>query len=360
MSKWSSRKQAFKRVALILSPESGGHDNMQRVSAIVSTLHQHGVQPQVFVTTPQEAHELARQAVRRGATLIIAGGGDGTIEAVARALIHTATTLGLLRMGTYNNVCDSLHIPDDLDQAVETIVDGETQGIDVGQVGDFYFLEEVGVGLEAALFPIGDRLKDGGLAALPAVWCGLRILKGFRVPTLAISLDGQHPMRLRALQISVSNTPHYGMNFWVAPEAALNDGWLDVVYLDTPSKWADLRYFRAITRGPQAAEGRLRVYQAGRIEITSDTPLPVHADDVPLGHTPVTIKAVPGALRVRVPTATQLERFARASAAPGRAQPALPSVISRARPTRQAIVVSLAAAVVLSFGVAQLWRHRVG
>jgi diacylglycerol kinase family enzyme len=101
---------------------------------------------------------MAQQAVLAGAELVIAAGGDGTLHAVASGVINTNSALGILPMGTMNNIARSLKIPEDIEQACEIIATGETSRIDVGKNNDSIFLEVAGAGLEAALFPAAEEL----------------------------------------------------------------------------------------------------------------------------------------------------------------------------------------------------------
>lgn len=122
--------------------------------------------------------------------------------------------------------------------------------------------------------------------------------------------DGKRKRHPRTLQVNVCNSPRYGVEFALAPDAKMDDGKLDVVYLDYPSKWDHLQHFLSVMRGQPFAHERLRNYQVTSIEIKADPPLEVHADGTCVGHTPITVEVVPKALRVLVPTPELLAEFA--------------------------------------------------
>ncbi len=310
---------------LIINPTSGPAENPQLLTDLTDALQTQGIQAEICTTTPDEDGEgLADAAAKAGADLVIVAGGDGTIEAVARGLAHTQTMLGIIPLGTRNNIAASLNIPNDLTQAIQTLAEGERGCFDMGKANNYYFMEVVGVGLEASLFPCGDEVKEGikknYLAALKSLFLGMKTFLQFRPHRLVLRFDGRRMRRLRTLQVNVCNSPRYGVEFALAPDAKMNDGKLDVIYFNDPSKWDHLRYFFTAMRGGRLPPEQLRTYRASKIEIRSYPPLEVHADGEYLGTTPVTVEVVPRALWICVPTPELLARFADKSSSPGLTQ----------------------------------------
>lgn len=311
---------------LIVNPTSGPAEKPELFTDLVDALQTQGIQADLCTTTPDEDGEgLAAAAAKAGAKLVIVAGGDGTIEAVARGLVHTQTTLGILPLGTRNNIAASLKIPSDLTQAIQTLVEGERDRFDLGKANNSYFMEVVGVGLEASLFPCGDEVKEGiknnYLVALKSLFSGVKTFLQFRPHRLVLRFDGRRIRRLRTLQVNICNSPRYGVEFALAPEAKMNDGRLDVIYLDNPSKWDHLRHFFTAMRGEQLPHERLKTYRASKIEVRSYPPLDVHADGECLGTTPVTVEVIPRALWICVPTPELLAKFADESRSAALTQP---------------------------------------
>jgi len=307
---------------LIVNPTSGPAENPQLLTDLADALQTQGIQAEICTTTPDENGEgLAADAAKAGAKLVIVAGGDGTIEAVARGLVHTQTVLGIIPLGTRNNIAASLNIPNDLTQAIKTLAEGERGRFDMGKANNYYFLEVVGVGLEASLLPWGDEVKEGiknnYLAALKSILSGVKTFLQFRPHRLVLRFDGRRTRRLRTLQVNICNSPRYGVEFALAPEAKMNDGKLDVIYTDNPSKWDHLRHFFTAMRGERLPHEWLKTYRASKIEIRSYPPLEVHADGECLGTTPVTVEVIPGALWICVPTPELLAKFADESGSPG-------------------------------------------
>lgn len=161
------------RTILILNPESGvsplaevhgttaSHEEM-----ILAALNMYNIEPEVWYTTREDPGEgLASKAADEHADLVIAAGGDGTIHAVASGLIGKDSTIGIIPLGTMNNVAHSLSIPFTIEAACAIIAVGKTCEIDVGRIDEQFFLESAGIGLEAALFPYVEEMKSFGVLA---------------------------------------------------------------------------------------------------------------------------------------------------------------------------------------------------
>jgi len=312
---------------LIINPIAGPADKSDLLNEIVEALQSQGLEAELCTTTPDEDGEgLAAEAAKAGVELVIVAGGDGTIEAVARGLMHTKTVLGIIPLGTRNNIAASLDIPSDLAQAIQTIVKGERGRYDMGKANNHYFVEVVGVGLEATLFPCGDEVKKGikknYWAAFKSVFSGIQTFLQFKQHRLVLRFDDGRMHRLRTLQVNICNSPRYGVQFALAPDAKMNDGKLDVVYIDNPSKWDHLRHFFKAMRGERLPHERLNTHRAAKIEIRSRPPLEVHADGQYLGVTPITVEVIPEALWICVPTPDLLAEFADESNSHGLTQQA--------------------------------------
>lgn len=300
---------------LIVNPTSGpGENSDDFLPRLTAALQDQGIEAEVCTTTPDENGQgLAAAAAKAGTQLVIVAGGDGTIEAVARGLAHSQTVLGILSQGTRNNIAASLEIPTDVTQALRVIKAGDRRQIDMGKANHHYFMEVVGVGLEASLFPCGDEVKEGiknnYWSALKNFFWGLKTFFQFKQHRLILRFDGRRE-RLRTLQVNICNSPRYGVEFALAPEAKMDDGKLDLIYIDKPSKWEHFRHFFAAMRGKHLPHERLQMHQATTIEVRGYPALDVHADGKCIGTTPVMVEVVPKALWICVPTPELLAQFA--------------------------------------------------
>jgi len=141
-------------------------------------------------------------------------------------------------------------------------------------------------------------------------YSGFKMFFEFPYHRLTLRLDGKRKYHPRTLQVNICNTPRYGVEFLLAPDATMDDGKLDVIYMNHSSKWDHLRHFFSAMRGQSFEHEKLRTHQATKIQVTSHLPLEVHADGTCIGNTPVTIEVVPKALQVVIPTPELLAEFA--------------------------------------------------
>ena len=247
------------------------------------------------------AFELAQQAVREGRQLVIAAGGDGTANEVAHGLAGTETVLGLMPLGSIMNVARTLWVPRDLGGAARTIAEGKVLAMDMGRIGDRFFLEAAGVGLDAGLFGYFDRLESSR-HRVGVLRAAIRFLRQLGSPKIIVEYEGGR-LETRAPMVSVANGPYVGAAYAIAPEARIEDGLLDVVVFRGVSVVRVLLHLAVIAGGrssPLPAQARIMKVRSVRITKRNGRPLPVHADGESAGVTPASFEVVPAALRVIV------------------------------------------------------------
>ena len=287
-----------------LSPIAKQHVSDEEFTAtLLQILRDLGIEAEVYYTTLDDPGEgIARQLADKHADLVIAVGGDGTIHSIARGLLGSSTTLGIIPAGTMNNLAHSLGIPQDLHAACAILVDGEARAIDVGSINKQVFLEVAGVGLEAALYPAAEEVKSRGiLTALRGVYDGLLALLSFRPPQMSVAFDNERPRTHRAIQITACNAPFYGAHFNVAPGIFMNDGLLDIALYTNFSKSEYLRHALSISRGQRPFTPKIIYRRVKTLSIRANPAIEIHADGTVIGKTPAEITVIPGALKVQVP-----------------------------------------------------------
>jgi diacylglycerol kinase (ATP) len=244
--------------------------------------------------------EIATRAADAGRD-VIAAGGDGTVSVVATALLgHQDATLGILAMGSFNNMARGFGIPVTLEEALDVIGVGRSTEVDAGWVvrdgeDGRPFFEAAGVGVEAIGFLAVELAgRRGWWRAFLALVRGLRLRK----TPMRITID-DHTYRTGSPAVTVSNGPYHGMGFAVADEADPTDGLLTVTVFHGMSRWEVLRHFLAVARRRPRREPRVATYPARRVSIEGvRRALPAHADGVSIGLTPVVFEVRPKALRV--------------------------------------------------------------
>jgi diacylglycerol kinase (ATP) len=243
--------------------------------------------------------ELARHGADTGHDIVVAGG-DGTVSKAADALVgHPEATLGILALGSFNNMARGFGIPVTLEEALDVIGKGSASEVDAGWVvrdgGGRPFFEAAGVGLEAIGFLAVELAeKRGWWRAARALWRGLRM----RRTPMRITID-ERTYRTGSPAVTVSNGPYHGMGFALSTDADPTDGLLNVAVFRGMSRFEVIRYFLAVARRRPRREPRIESYTARRVTIEGTRrTLLAHADGVSIGATPVTFEVRPKALRL--------------------------------------------------------------
>jgi diacylglycerol kinase (ATP) len=309
------------RAVLIINPVSGDDQpNADKVPEIQAALAQTLPHLEVAYTTPERsAAAIARDAVASGAEVVLVGGGDGTVSQVAKELVKTRAALGVLPIGTFNNIARSLGLTADLEAACQVIARQHTREMDIGLAnGETVFFEAAGVGLDATLFPIGEEIKGGRWSR---IFSALRLTLQYKVQPIQMTFDRtveeamptgakfrlprharkQRSLRRNAILVVAANGPYYGGGFTIAPAARLSDGRLTLSVYRHFSKLELARHFWSISHGQYRYSPKIETYHAAEVRLESLVPLPVHVDGQPFGKLPVTLSTVPNALRVFAP-----------------------------------------------------------
>ena len=297
-------------ILLLVNPTAGGKpgsgppliDDPDRLrpDALASALRDRGLDIELReLADDDDAGAVGRRAADNGQDVVV-GGGDGTVSAVAAALLgHADATLGILALGSFNNIARGFGIPDTLDAALDVIDNARSGSVDCGWVvrddGGTPFFEAAGVGLEAIGFLAVELAeRRGWWRALRGLWRGLRK----RRTPMRVTLDGR-ARRTGSPAVTVSNGPYHGLGFAVSADADPTDGLLDVAVFRGMSRWEVLRHFLAVAGRRQRLEPRIAAYRARRVTVEGMRgALPAHADGVGIGSTPVTFEVRPAALRL--------------------------------------------------------------
>jgi diacylglycerol kinase (ATP) len=286
---------------LLVNPASGAQGAVAQLPTIVSALESAGMQAVIsFTTADRSPTELAAQAARDGYDLVVAVGGDGTVSAVARGLLGTDTPLGIMPVGTYNNIARSLGIPTTVDDAAAVLTHGQPWRIDAATANGTPFMEVAGVGLDAQLFPVAEAIKSGTWSALPEA---VQTLGAYQPRELRIEFADGSKISTTPLLALISNMPYFGVGFAIAPTARPDSGLLVLSVFEDMTKLELLTYFAAIANGREVEEPRITTYQGPSFQIMTAEPpaMPVQADGQVIGETPVVFAVQPHVLTVLAP-----------------------------------------------------------
>jgi len=293
------------RVTVIANPVAGPSWRRRPPEAVAARieqmLHRCQADGEVRLTSgPGHAETLARDALKEGAELVVAWGGDGTINEVASALMHSRAALGIVPMGSGNGLAREIGAPAGPEAALQAALTGQDRMIDAGELNGRVFFNAAGVGFDAHVAAV--FASSAGQARGFASYASVTIRELFRYAAgeYVISAEGQVGRTRRALLISVANTRQWGSGARIAPAALMDDERLDLVIVPLlppavvlANTW---RLFAGSIGGWSAVETQ-RIHAA---TIRCTPPAPVHVDGEPLGRIDaVDIRVIPAALRVR-------------------------------------------------------------
>ncbi len=265
------------RTRFIFNPRSGRNARDPRILERARAFVQAQTLPSdlVFTERPRHASELARQAVADGCELVVAIGGDGTLNEVAAGLVGTGRILGLIPCGSGNGLGRHLGIPDPGRGAFRTLVEGTARTIDTGVVNDIPFFNAMGVGFDAEISHRFNTLTRRGLAAY--VRTTMRLFSSY--PGLDYTLTGgASPLRGRGFILAVCNSDQYGNDCFIAPGARVDDGVLNLTLLPRPALWAAPLLAWRLFRGTIGRSAGVVLRQDARFLVTRPEPGLVHTD----------------------------------------------------------------------------------
>lgn len=294
------------RFAVLLANQKAGSfsKNAGDLEEMVARLREQGWRIDFHHSTSiDDTRRRARAAVEQGADLVIAVGGDGTINAVIQELAGSETALGVIPGGTFNVWARETGIPLDLAGAQDVLLHGKIRQIDLGRVHDHYFLLMAGIGFGGNVTYTVKKEKRKYLGMFGYLLTGIRLAFGFEGFRAELSIDGQI-RRERALQIVIGNTRLYGSLLRFTWRARCDDGLLDVCVVRTTKKLERIVLMLDFLLQRQKRRRWVSYFTCRSIEVRMRKPVNIQVDGEPLGRTPASFAIVPGALKVVVPEHT--------------------------------------------------------
>jgi len=297
--------QHMKHLFVIFNPVAGTNNPASVRQAFEHHFNTNTCRYELYETTGNEnVSQIARDAARRGFDVVIAAGGDGTISQVADGLIEHEVPLAIIPVGTANGLAQELGISANLDEACRLVVESRTTtSIDAMHIGEMFAVLNVGIGIDSVAIRDTGREQKRRFGRLAYLWAGVKQMLGFQPRRFSIAVDNHH-RRYHAAQVQLANGGVIGNHLfrWGA-DVRPDDRVVDVYIISARNLLDYLIIAWFILTRQQKRSRRLRYLRAQRsVVIHADKPLPVHADGEIIGDTPVTIRIVPGAVRVVVPS----------------------------------------------------------
>ena len=287
---------------IIINPISGGvspRAARARAQLALAVVDAHGDPAEVLMTEAVgHARELARAAVRRGARLVMAWGGDGTISEVASALAFNEVPLGIIPAGSGNGLARELGVSSRPERAIADALQAVPRSIDLGELDGRLFVNIAGIGFDAHIasrFASATRRGFIGYAGITARALTSYVPQRYRVTTGGV--ETAH----RAILVTIANSAQFGNNARIAPGARVDDGELDLVVMEERSRLGTLCRMPRLFNGTVARVSGCTIRRIREATIEADDPMTYHVDGEPVaGGTLLRARVHPGALMVAV------------------------------------------------------------
>jgi YegS/Rv2252/BmrU family lipid kinase len=289
-----------RRISLIVNPHAGGGRAAAALPVVEAALSARGVAWHVETTRSLEhARELAR-AARDAGEVAVTLSGDGLIGAVAGELHGTDGVLGVLPGGRGNDFARVLGISRDPAEACDAIAAGVERLVDVGEVDGRPFIGVASCGFDSDANRIANEttLIKGDLVYL---YGALRAMVEWKPARFTLDLDGRERVTFTGYSVACANSRAYGGGMFIAPEAELDDGRLDVVMSGRVSKPRALYDLPKVFKGTHTDLPHVRIVRGSEVLVSADRPFTMYADGDPIAELPATVRVHHRSLRVLVP-----------------------------------------------------------
>ncbi len=269
-----------KRVVFIMNPISGAANKAEIPELIAKTLDLESFDYELVLTEhPGHATEIARQEKDNGTDIVVAIGGDGTVNEVGRALVHSQTALGIIPCGSGNGLARHLLLPLNTKKAIEIINACEIHNLDYGIINGHPFFCTCGMGFDAF---ISHKFAESGKRG-PITYVENVLREGLKYkPEVYEIQDESGTTRHRAFLISCANASQYGNNAYIAPQASMSDGLMDVIImepfdvLDAPQISIDM-FNKTLDKS-----SKIKTFKCKNLHIKRSKPGVIHYDGDPV------------------------------------------------------------------------------
>jgi YegS/Rv2252/BmrU family lipid kinase len=299
------------RTCLIFNPIAGQGNPEEDLELIKSLLEPTITLEVVMTTAESDIGQLAKTAIEQGAKSIVASGGDGTLSAVAAALMSTNIPLGIISRGTANAFANALKLPTTIPAACEAILAGDTQVVDMAVCNGLPMVLLAGIGFEAETVELADRESKNRFGMLAYVLAGLSQLRNLDQFEVEIETEDKIIM-VSAAAITVANAaPASSILAQGAAGVIFNDGLLDLTILSPANPLSAIAtsydLLSSTLRGTASQREDVGFLRSKYFKVTTKPPQKVVLDGELIGTTPIEVECIPGGLTVFAPEAKELQ-----------------------------------------------------
>ena len=303
-----------KKVVFLVNPASANGSTGRRWPETARIAAEAGLRGSAQLSKrPGEIADLAYEASQAGADLIVAVGGDGTVNEAVNGLMRadpgSRSDLAIIPRGTGADFVRTFKIPTKVAKAADVAANGSAKSIDVGKVsyrawdgsnGVSYFANAAGAGISGAIAKRANSTSKALGGKLSFLYAVLAVYSGWDPRDIQVHLDGEH-RHATMLEVLVTNAQYIAGGMWVAPDADPGDGIFDVILVGDLTTRELLPTLARVYRGKHFPHVKLELLQTKRVAVQGADPLPIQIDGEQPGTTPAEFEVVPEAIRLRVP-----------------------------------------------------------
>lgn len=294
----SSGPSELKTALLLVNPHA--RQTQKNLSEVLAQLEAYGFE--IIQESPNHPEDFTTtiQRYKNQVDVVIVGGGDGTLNAAVAGLVETNLPLGILPLGTANDLARTLAIPTTVPDACQVIATGYAQAIDVGWVNGHYFFNVASMGLSVKITHKLTKQSKQRWGVLAYVAAAIQVILKARPFYALINTDGEQ-QRVKTLQIAVGNGKYYGGGMSIAHDATIDDQRLDLYSLEIKHWWQVLLVWLTLRTGRHRQELGVRTLHGSEFEVYTTKPYPINTDGEITTRTPAHFRVIPHALTVLVP-----------------------------------------------------------
>ena len=291
------------KIIFIINPIAGKGKGLMIETEIQSYFNQKNVEFETFLTESiGHATEITNQVLTKNPDIIVACGGDGTINEVAQALVGSNVALGIIPIGSGNGLAANLHIPKTTEKAFETILNAKINKIDAGKINENYFFSNMGLGIDADVINNYAQTKTRNF--LGYVTASTKAIFNFQPKKFNIELDNEHTLDDDFYFVFCSNSNEAGYGISFSPNAKLNDGKLDFLAVKKLNFIQQIQFSANVLGKRIEKMKQAKVLQVNSVKFNSKqtkTIAQVDGEAVIFNQNSIEVSIVPNALNVIVP-----------------------------------------------------------
>jgi YegS/Rv2252/BmrU family lipid kinase len=290
--------------AFILNPVAGRKKDPSFIAELIDQFCREKEIEYILWKTerPDHGRILAEEALKKGFRCVVAIGGDGTINEIAGALLGTQVPLGIIPKGSGNGFAREFGIPLDPRRACESLLRSKALAIDVGKINGEHFFSVAGLGFDAQVGYVFNQAQKGGRRGrLPYFTLGIREYFSYIPSAMNLRLGGKE-RRLAPFLIAIANCKQYGIGVKIAPQAVVNDGFLNLVIVHQAPWFKYLWHLPKVFTGHFDQAPFLETVLTKEVTIALEKEVPYHIDgEIRFGGGNLVVEIEPGALTLMVP-----------------------------------------------------------